>query len=57
MSYEKKKQLNSQKHKDFTLMKYTIKQLAELSGVSKRTLRYYDEIGLLKPALLNSSGY
>ena len=30
-------------------MKYTIKKLAELAGVSTRTLRYYDEIGLLKP--------
>lgn len=57
MNYEKGKQSNSQKHKDFKLINYTIKQLAELSGVSKRTLRYCDEIGLLKPALLNSSGY
>lgn len=31
-------------------MKYTVKQLAKLSGVTGRTLRYYDEIGLLKPA-------
>ncbi len=31
-------------------MKYTIKQLAKLSSVSTRTLRFYDEIGLLKPA-------
>jgi DNA-binding transcriptional MerR regulator len=38
-------------------MKYTIKQLAELSGLTKRTLRYYDEIGLLKPGRINSSGY
>ncbi len=30
-------------------MEYTIKKLAELAGVSARTLRYYDEIGLLKP--------
>lgn len=28
---------------------YTIKQLADLSGVSVRMLRYYDEIGLLTP--------
>lgn len=34
-------------------MSYTIKQLAELSGVTTRTLRYYDEIGLLKPAYYN----
>lgn len=30
-------------------MEYQIKELAELSGVSPRTLRYYDEIGLLRP--------
>lgn len=38
-------------------MEYTIKKIAELSGVSPRTLRFYDEIGLLKPARINSSGY
>lgn len=38
-------------------MEYTVKQLAEIAGVSPRTLRYYDEIGLLKPARFNSSGY
>jgi len=38
-------------------MQYTIKKMAELSGISSRTLRYYDEIGLLKPARINSSGY
>jgi DNA-binding transcriptional MerR regulator len=30
---------------------YTDKQVAELSGVSVRTLHHYDEIGLLKPRL------
>lgn len=30
-------------------MEYQIKDLAKLSGVSPRTLRYYDEIGLLVP--------
>lgn len=29
--------------------KYTVNELAELSGVSVRTLHYYDEIGLLHP--------
>lgn len=38
-------------------MEYAIQKLAKLSGVSTRTLRYYDEIGLLKPARLSSSGY
>lgn len=31
-------------------MAYTVKQLAEISSVSVRTLHWYDEIGLLKPA-------
>ncbi|MDF2686356.1 MAG: putative transcriptional regulator [Clostridia bacterium] len=38
-------------------MEYTIKKLASLSGISTRTLRYYDEINLLKPVRINSSGY
>lgn len=38
-------------------MEYTIKKVAQLAGVSPRTLRYYDEIGLLKPTRINSSGY
>ena len=31
-------------------MHYTIKEFADLAGVTTRTLRYYDEIGLLNPA-------
>lgn len=38
-------------------MEYTVQRLANLAGVSSRALRYYDEIGLLKPARVNSSGY
>ena len=38
-------------------MEYSIKSLAKLAGISTRTLRYYDEIGLLKPLRINSSGY
>ncbi|SDO28812.1 DNA-binding transcriptional regulator, MerR family [Paenibacillus sp. yr247] len=38
-------------------MEYTVQHLARLAGVSTRTLRYYDEIELLKPARINSSGY
>lgn len=38
-------------------MDYTIKKIATLSGVSTRTLRYYDELELLKPARINSAGY
>lgn len=38
-------------------MEYTVSKLASLSGVSARTLRYYDEISLLKPKRVNSNGY
>lgn len=38
-------------------MEYTVKKLGSLAGVSTRTLRYYDEIGILKPARINTSGY
>lgn len=38
-------------------MEYSIKELADLAGVTTRTLRYYDEISLLKPRRINSSGY
>lgn len=38
-------------------MIYTIKELSQLAGVSARTLRYYDEINLLKPKYVNNSGY
>jgi DNA-binding transcriptional MerR regulator len=38
-------------------MAYTVKQLSDLAGVSIRTLHYYDEIGLLKPAAYGVNGY
>jgi MerR family transcriptional regulator, thiopeptide resistance regulator len=38
-------------------MVYTVKKLAELAGISIRTIRYYDEIGLLKPAYYGENGY
>jgi DNA-binding transcriptional MerR regulator len=38
-------------------MEYSINKLSKLSGVSTRTLRYYDEINLLKPARVNPSKY
>lgn len=38
-------------------MNYTVKQLAEISGVSARTLHWYDEIGLLKPSFCGQNGY
>ncbi|MRN51416.1 MerR family transcriptional regulator [Paenibacillus monticola] len=36
---------------------YTVQKLGTLAGISTRTLRYYDEFGILKPARINSSGY
>ncbi len=38
-------------------MAYTVTRLAKISGVSIRTLHWYDEIGLLKPAYHGSNGY
>jgi DNA-binding transcriptional MerR regulator len=38
-------------------MAYTVKQVAAMSGVSVRTLHFYDEAGLLKPAYLGPNGY
>lgn len=38
-------------------MEYSMKEMTEISGVSGRTLRYYDEIGLLLPKKMNASGY
>jgi DNA-binding transcriptional MerR regulator len=38
-------------------MVYTVKKLAEISGVTVRALHFYDEIGLLKPAYHGSNGY
>lgn len=38
-------------------MEYTVKQLADLSGVSARTLRYYDQIDLLKPSYITEKNY
>ena len=34
-----------------------VSQVAQITGVSTRTLQYYDEIELLKPSELTSSGY
>ena len=38
-------------------MEYSINGLSKMAGVSKRTLRYYDEIGLLTPLRLSSNAY
>lgn len=38
-------------------MEYTINDMAKMAGISTRTLRYYDEIGLLIPKRVSSNGY
>lgn len=43
--------------KDEDMGRYTVKQLAELSGISVRALHHYDEIGLLKPAFTGENRY
>lgn len=38
-------------------MEYTVQKLGALAGISTRTLRYYDEVGILKPTRLSTAGY
>jgi DNA-binding transcriptional MerR regulator len=38
-------------------MIYTVKKLADIAGLSVRTLHYYDELGLLKPKSRTANGY
>lgn len=38
-------------------MEYTVQKLAAIAGISARAIRFYDEIGLLKPARISSAGY
>ena len=38
-------------------MAYTVKKVAEMSGISVRTLHFYDEAGLLRPAYIGANGY
>ena len=35
----------------------TVKEISKITGISIRTLRYYDEIGVLKPARVTEAGY
>ena len=37
-------------------MAWSIAEVAQMSGVTSRTLRHYDDIGLLKPAFLGTNG-
>lgn len=38
-------------------VRYTIRQLADLAGVTPRALRHYDTIGLLRPTSVGDNGY
>ena len=40
-----------------TCVSWSIAQVARISGVTARTLRHYDDIGLLKPARTGANGY
>ena len=35
----------------------TVKEVSQLTGISVRTLHYYDEIGLFKPTKVTEAGY
>ena len=35
----------------------TVKEVSEMTGISVRTLHYYDEIGLFKPTVVSEAGY
>lgn len=35
----------------------TVREVSNMTGISVRTLHYYDEIGLLKPSVLTEAGY
>lgn len=49
--------LNSKRRKYMEQKRYTIGEIAKLSGVSAKTLRFYDEKGLLKPTGYSEAGY
>jgi DNA-binding transcriptional MerR regulator len=49
--------MHDTKNQGDEVMEYTVQKLGKMAGISTRTLRYYDEIGILKPARINSSGY
>lgn len=38
-------------------MHWTIKDVAQTAGTTSRTLRHYDQIGLLKPSAIGENGY
>lgn len=57
MTLTLRKPLSCNSQLEGSKMAYTVKKLAQISGVSTRTLRFYDEIGLLKPAFYGDNQY
>lgn len=43
--------------KEMAVRTYTVRKLAELAGITVRTLHHYDEIGLLRPGARSPAGY
>ncbi len=41
----------------WSMVRYTVRQLSRIAGVSVRTLHHYDTIGLLKPTSYGANGY
>jgi DNA-binding transcriptional MerR regulator len=41
----------------YTLPMFSVKKLSTIAGITPRTLRYYDRIGLLKPSRVGTNGY
>ena len=38
-------------------MDWSVQQIATLAGTTSRTLRHYDDVGLLKPSRTGNNGY
>lgn len=44
-------------HERRMIMEYSINKLSKMAGISTRTLRYYDEIGLLSTKRISNNDY
>ena len=51
----KRREWGKEEREEMTMM--TVNEVSKLTGVSIRTLQYYDTIGLLKPIEYTESGY
>jgi DNA-binding transcriptional MerR regulator len=48
---------NKRRTKEGKFMAYKVKEVADMVGISVRTLHHYDEIGLLKAEFISTAGY